>query len=71
MPERQTKPITKITGLTLARQIVEQEAENIRTLSQALAWPFWACAQLLGRCAGLIWVTGVGTSAVVGLELNG
>ena len=68
MPERQTKSLTKTAGLTLARQIMQQEVETIQSLSQALAEPFWECAQLLGCCAGLIWVTGVGTSAAVGLR---
>jgi arabinose-5-phosphate isomerase len=38
----------------------------IEQLSAGLDDAFWNCARLLAGCPGLIWVTGVGTSAAVG-----
>jgi len=66
--EMPNKPLTRPVGLTLARKILHQEAETIQALAQELDDAFWECAQLLGHCTGLIWVTGVGTSAVVGMR---
>lgn len=54
------------TALQLARQTMGQHLEAIRALSDGLDDAFWTCAQLLAHCPGLIWVTGVGTSAAVG-----
>jgi len=48
-----------------ARQVMEQEIEAIRALADGLDDAFQECAQLLSDCTGLIWVTGVGTSAAV------
>ena len=54
------------TGLALARKIMHQEKEAISELAEGLGDAFWTCARLLSDCPGLIWVTGVGTSAAVG-----
>jgi len=44
---------------------MQQEIEALQTLVEGLNDAFWTCARLLGECSGLIWVTGVGTSAAV------
>jgi arabinose-5-phosphate isomerase len=44
---------------------MQQEIEALQTLAEGLNGAFWTCARLLGECSGLIWVTGVGTSAAV------
>ena len=50
----------------LAKQVLRQEKEAIAELAEGLDEAFWACARLLSECTGLIWVTGVGTSAAIG-----
>lgn len=45
---------------------MRQESEAILALAEGLDDTFWGCARLLSECAGLIWITGVGTSAAVG-----
>ncbi|MFZ5917383.1 MAG: SIS domain-containing protein [Chloroflexota bacterium] len=59
----------RATALALARQTMQQEIEAIAALIEGLDEAFWTCAQLLSRCQGLIWVTGVGTSMAVGSRL--
>jgi arabinose-5-phosphate isomerase len=54
------------TALAMAKQTMRQELEAISNLIDGLGDAFWECAQLLYTCPGLIWVTGVGTSAAVG-----
>lgn len=54
------------SALELARKIMRQESESIVALADVLDDAFWECARLLCDCPGLIWVTGVGTSAAVG-----
>jgi arabinose-5-phosphate isomerase len=58
--------LDRSAALQLARQTMNQQAAAIRALSEGLHDAFWICAQLLADCPGLIWVTGVGTSAAVG-----
>jgi arabinose-5-phosphate isomerase len=58
--------VDRITALELARQTMAQHVIAIERLSEGLDDAFWTCAQLLAECPGLIWVTGVGTSAAVG-----
>jgi len=53
-------------ALALAKRTLQQEAIAIQELAEGLDDAFWACAQVLCECPGLIWVTGVGTSAAVG-----
>jgi D-arabinose 5-phosphate isomerase GutQ len=53
-------------ALQLARKIMAQHVLAIEALAEGLGDAFWTCAQLLSTCPGLIWVTGVGTSAAVG-----
>jgi len=57
--------LDRTRALQLARKTIEQEIEALRTLIEGLDDAFWSCARLLGECSGLIWVTGVGTSAAV------
>ena len=61
-----TSELNQETALALARQTMRQEADAISDLAEGLGDAFWTCAQLLSDCPGLIWVTGVGTSAAVG-----
>ena len=60
------KIISRSAGLELARRVMQQESETLLTLAEGLGDAFWECARLLSDCSGLIWVTGVGTSAAVG-----
>lgn len=63
MPE-----ITKSQTLALARQVIHQEMLALQKLELELGDPFWQCARLLMDCPGLIWITGVGTSASTGIR---
>jgi len=58
--------LDRCTALQLARKTMAQHTAAIENLSEGLGDAFWTCAQLLAGCPGLIWVTGVGTSAAVG-----
>ena len=60
------RTVGRALGLKLARKTMQQEAETIQALADGLDDAFWGCARLLSECPGLIWVTGVGTSATVG-----
>jgi D-arabinose 5-phosphate isomerase GutQ len=60
------KDIDRSLGFELARRAMRQESEAILALAEGLDDTFLGCARLLSECAGLIWVTGVGTSAAVG-----
>ncbi len=60
------RAVDRTLGFELARKVMQQEVETIQALADGLDDAFWKCAQLLGGCSGLIWVTGVGTSAAVG-----
>jgi len=51
--------------LSLARRIISQEVETLRELTDALDSVFWQCAQRIGECSGMVWTSGVGTSAAV------
>ena len=53
-------------AVVLAKQVLRQEMEAIAELAEGLDEAFWTCARLLSECPGLIWVTGVGTSAAIG-----
>jgi D-arabinose 5-phosphate isomerase GutQ len=60
------KTIGRVLGLKLARKVMQQEVETLQSLAGGLGDAFWRCARLLSDCSGLIWATGVGTSAAVG-----
>lgn len=60
------KALDRSSCFELARRVMHQESEAITALIPRLDDAFWACARLLSDCSGLIWVTGVGTSAAVG-----
>ncbi|HUW11799.1 MAG TPA: SIS domain-containing protein [Anaerolineae bacterium] len=61
-----TQELDQDKALALAREVMRQEGETLQALAAGLGDGFWECAQVLIRCPGLIWVTGVGTSAAVG-----
>jgi arabinose-5-phosphate isomerase len=62
------RDLDRTLALKLARTVMQQEVEAIQGLAEGLDNAFWMCAHLLSTCSGLIWVTGVGTSAAVGLR---
>lgn len=64
LPEH-VENLDQAQALALAQKTMHQEAETIEALAQGLDDSFWTCARLLSTCPGLIWVTGVGTSAAV------
>jgi arabinose-5-phosphate isomerase len=61
--------IERTRALQLAHETMGQAVEAIQTLAAELDDAFLECGQLLGHCSGLIWVTGVGTSAALGARL--
>jgi arabinose-5-phosphate isomerase len=63
MPE-----IAKSQALEIGREAIHQEVLTLQKLGQELGEPFWQCARLLIDCPGLVWITGVGTSAAVGMR---
>jgi D-arabinose 5-phosphate isomerase GutQ len=54
------------TALKLGQLTMSHHVAAIESLSAGLGDDFWTCVRLLAGCQGLIWVTGVGTSAAVG-----
>src|SRR5512133_3116158 len=55
--------------LTLARQTIRQEIAALEALSAELDDSFAQAAGMLAACRGLIWTTGVGTSANMAARL--
>jgi D-arabinose 5-phosphate isomerase GutQ len=55
-------------ALAIARQTLALEADSLKALSNALDESFWIAARQIAECPGILWVTGVGTSAAVGLR---
>jgi arabinose-5-phosphate isomerase len=56
----------KAEALALARETISREAVAVAALVPALGDAFWkTCGQIAG-CKGIVWVTGVGTSGIVG-----
>lgn len=49
----------------IGQKILEQEVDALNSLALSLGDSFWDTAQVLGHCEGLVWTTGVGTSAQV------
>lgn len=56
----------KADALALARETIGREAEAVAALAPALGQAFWKTCKLIARCRGIVWVTGVGTSGMVG-----
>ena len=56
----------KTEALRLARQSIAQDVDALQSISRDLGDEFWVAANLIASCPGLVWVTGVGTSATVG-----
>lgn len=52
--------------LDLARDVMRQEAEAVLAVADGADSALSDCARVLSECPGIIWVTGVGTSAAVG-----
>jgi D-arabinose 5-phosphate isomerase GutQ len=57
-----------IQALAIARRTLTQEAEALQALSNALDESFWLVARQIAECPGMVWVTGVGTSAAIGMR---
>lgn len=55
----------EVEALNLARQIIGQEVETLHELAEGLDGNFWECAWRIAECPGMVWTTGVGTSAAV------
>ncbi|OGO10400.1 MAG: hypothetical protein A2Y93_10795 [Chloroflexi bacterium RBG_13_68_17] len=55
-------------ALKLARQTITRQAECLRELSEGLDDRLWEVARLIVDRPGIVWVTGVGTSAAIGLR---
>jgi arabinose-5-phosphate isomerase len=56
----------KSEAIALARETIGCEAEALAAMAPALGDDFWKACGLIARCRGIIWVTGVGTSGMVG-----
>jgi arabinose-5-phosphate isomerase len=59
----------RTAALELAQKILRQEADTIQELAAGLGDAFWECARLFSDCRGLIWTTGIGTSAIIAERL--
>jgi arabinose-5-phosphate isomerase len=53
-------------AIALARETIGREAEALAAMAPALGDDFWKACGLIARCRGIVWVTGVGTSGMVG-----
>ena len=49
-----------------AHEIIRQDILALEAMSEAIGEEFYNCAKKIARCEGIVWVTGVGTSAYVG-----
>jgi D-arabinose 5-phosphate isomerase GutQ len=56
----------KPEALALARETIGHAAQAVAALAPALDDDFWKVCQLIAGCRGIVWVTGVGTSAAIG-----
>jgi len=52
-------------AIGLARHTISQEVDTLRELVEGLDTAFWTCARVIADCPGMVWTTGVGTSAAV------
>jgi len=57
-----------IQALAIAKRTLSQEAGTLGTVSDALDESFWVVARQIAECPGIVWVTGVGTSAAIGMR---
>ena len=53
-------------ALAVAREMMSREAEAVAAMAPAIGDAFWTACGLIARCKGIVWVTGVGTSGMVG-----
>jgi arabinose-5-phosphate isomerase len=60
-----TNEVGAETALALGRRSLAQEADALGALVAALDERFYAAALMIARCPGMVWTTGVGTSASV------
>ena len=51
--------------LSLARRVFSQDIEALESLQRELGPGFYQTAAAVARCPGIVWTTGVGTSAAV------
>jgi arabinose-5-phosphate isomerase len=58
--------LDRARALHLGCKTIANHILALQALAEDLDDAFWTCARLLCECPGLIWVTGVGTSANVG-----
>jgi len=56
----------KPEAMALAMETIRREAEAVAAMAPALGDAFWSVCGLIARCRGIVWVTGVGTSGMVG-----
>lgn len=56
----------KAEALALARDTLGQEMNALAAVAGDLGEAFWKACQQIAGCKGLVWVTGVGTSGIVG-----
>ena len=57
--------ISREATLALARAMMSRESEAIQQVSLGVDESFCECGQLISHCGGMVWITGVGTSAAV------
>jgi arabinose-5-phosphate isomerase len=53
-------------ALELARETIRNEADALMALLPDLGEAFWTTCTLIAGCPGIVWITGVGTSAAMG-----
>jgi len=59
-------PLDQTSALALARTTLQQEIDALHELAGEVGAAYWEAARLIAGCPGIVWVTGVGTSAAVG-----
>jgi arabinose-5-phosphate isomerase len=56
----------KSEAMVLAVETIRHEAEAVAAMAPALGDTLWNVCGVIARCKGIVWVTGVGTSGMVG-----
>jgi D-arabinose 5-phosphate isomerase GutQ len=52
--------------MALAVETIRRESEAVAAVAPAFGDGFWKTCELIAHCKGIVWVTGVGTSGMVG-----
>jgi arabinose-5-phosphate isomerase len=55
-------------GLKIAQNIILQEIQALQKVKSEIGFELWNTSKVISDCKGLIWVTGVGTSASIGIR---